>query len=130
MTNFEKYYIDLVSVGFALVKGKPANCRAISCSECDFGEGDNPTYFSAYCNNKRMEWLKAEYEEPKITIPEGTPVDTKVLVSMDGIKWIKKYYAGKRNGKHVVWQHGATSWTCEPDEISQWGYMKLAKEEE
>ena len=122
MTNFEKFGEELNSTGFGVVNGKPVDCDAIVlCAECDLFYKDD----IIHCVRKRMEWLKAEYEGSKITIPEGTPVDTKVLVSMDGTKWIKRYYAGKRNEKHVVWQHGATSWTCEPDEIIQWEYMKL-----
>ena len=122
MTNFEKYSKDLVSTNFAVVKGTIVFCDGTPCSVCDLlKEKDTCTR----CDVSRIKWLKAEYEEPKITIPEGTPVDTKVLVSMNGTKWIKRYYAGKRNEKHVVWSYGATSWTCEPDEISQWEYMKL-----
>lgn len=126
MTNFEKYFDELKSTKFAVVMGKPVNCNSVvSCAKCNllYNNEDN-------CDGARMEWLKAEYEEPKINIPEGTPVDTKVLVSMNGTKWIKRYYAGKRNEKHVVWQYGATSWTCEPNEISQWEYMKLYNEED
>ena len=118
MTNFEKYFDDLTTTGFGLLDGKPIYCYDIECAKCGFNGMDS-------CNTNRMEWLKAEYEEPKINIPEGTAVDTKVLVSMNGTKWIKRYYAGKRNEKHVVWSYGATSWTCEPDEISTWEYMKL-----
>ena len=133
MTNFEKYCNDLLSIGFALIKGKPANCRAISCSECDFQEGYNPTYFSSYCNNKRMEWLKAEYEEPKISIPDDTPIDTKVLVSTNGIDWYKRHYAGFKDGEYYAWNDGRTSFTVVDAEYSKrqksnkrpWKYMKL-----
>lgn len=125
MTNFEKYCNDLLSVDFALIKGKPANCRAISCSECDFQEGDNPSYFSAYCNNKRMEWLKAEYKEPKITIPEGTTIDTKVLVSDNGEDWFKRHYAGCVMGVHTAWNEGRTSWSSNTSNKVAWEYMKL-----
>ena len=122
MTNFEKHFDDLYSVNFAVVNGDISVCETTPCSVCKFSERNTGTD----CYIGRMEWLKAEYEEPKkINIPDDTPIDSKVLVSTNGTKWIKRYYAGKRNGKHVVWQYGATSWTCEPDEISQWEYMKL-----
>ena len=131
MTNFEKYSDALKTTNFGLINGVPVECDKIlnsfehdPCERCRFYTSSDENRIKN-CGEFRMYWLQQEYKEPKINIPEGTPVDTKVLVSMNGTKWIKRYYAGKRNGKHVVWSYGATSWTCEQDEISSWEYMKL-----
>lgn len=126
MTNFEKYKDDIDTTNFAVINGNPVNCFCVYCGECEFWEGRDIKYHEEICNKKRMEWLKAEYEElKKITIPEGTPIDAKVLVSDYGTDWCKRHYAGFKDGKHYVWSSGKTSWTCEPDEIIQWEYMKL-----
>lgn len=117
MTNFEKYFDDLTASNFGLSDGKIVSCTELSCDKCSF--------YNLRCANTRMEWLKAEYVEPKINIPADTPIDTKVLVSVNGKYWTKRHYAGFKDGKHYVWSSGKTSWTCEPDEIIQWEYMKL-----
>ena len=126
MTNFEKFGKELKSTSFGVVKGKPSPCPEIECSECEFNS-------YVYCGYNRMDWLKAEYTEyiePKITIPEGTKIDTKILVSDDGKKWDKRHYAGKKNGIHSAWYHGKTSWTSYPDQRGVWEYMKLYSESE
>ena len=122
MTNFEKYSKDLVSTNFAVVKGTIVFCDGTPCSVCDLLKEKSTC---TGCDVSRIKWLKAEYEEPKITIPKGTPIDAKVLVSANGEYWTKRHYAGFKDGKHYAWSVGKTSWTCEPDEISQWEYMKL-----
>ena len=122
MTNFEKYSKDLVSTNFAVVKGTIVFCDGTPCSVCDLAAESNTC---TDCDVARIKWLKSEYEEPKINIPEGTTIDTKVLVSANGEYWTKRHYAGFKDGKHYAWSVGKTSWTCEPDEISQWEYMKL-----
>ncbi len=122
MTNFEKYSKDMDTTIFAVVKGKPVDCDAtVPCNECDLFCKDG----ILACVIRRMEWLKSEYEEPKINIPEDTPIDTRVFVSVNGKYWAKRHYAGFKDGKHYVWASGKTSWTCDPDEIIQWEYMKL-----
>lgn len=126
MTNFEKFSNDIDTTNFAVINGNPVNCFCVYCGECEFWEGRDIKYHEEICNKKRMEWLKAEYEElKKINIPEGMPIDAKVLVSVNGKYWAKRHYAGFKDGKHYVWSSGKTSWTCEPDEIIQWEYMKL-----
>ena len=76
MTNFEKYSKDMDTTIFAVVKGKPVDCDAtVPCNECDLFCKDG----ILACVIRRMEWLKSEYEEPKINIPEDTPIDTRVL---------------------------------------------------
>lgn len=126
MTNFEKFSNDIDTTNFAVINGNPVNCFCVYCGECEFWEGRDIKYHEEICNKKRMEWMKAEYEgSKKINIPVNTPIDTKVLVSVNGKYWAKRHYAGFKDGKHYAWSVGKTSWTCEPDEISQWEYMKL-----
>lgn len=121
MTNFEKFGEELNSTGFGVVNGKPVDCDSIVlCAECDLFYKDD----IIQCVRRRMEWLKAEYEEPKITIPEDTPIDTKVLVSDDGITWNIRYYAGTMDGIPYVWADGFTSWTSD-NHVEPWEYMKL-----
>ena len=103
MTNFDKFVKELNTTSFGVVKGKPSPCPELECSE---------------------------YIEPKITSPEGTKIDTKILVSDNGKKWDKRHYAGKKNGKHSAWFHGKTSWTSYPDQRGVWDYMKLYNENE
>lgn len=118
MTNFEKYFDGLTVSNFGLLGGKVAECSNLSCYNCDF-------YRSASCNIARMEWLKAEYEElKKINIPKDTPIDTKILVSDDGITWGRRYYAGTMDGIPYVWADGFTSWTSD-NRVEPWEYMKL-----
>ena len=92
MTNFEKYFGELKTGAFAVVMGKPVDCDGdVPCDACDLFYNTDVVD----CYDARMEWLKAEYTDPPETIiPEDTPIDTRVLVSSDGIKWRKKYYAG------------------------------------
>lgn len=129
MTNFEKYFGELKTVAFAVVMGKPVDCDDdVLCDTCDLFYNT----VAVDCYDARMEWLKAEYTDPPETIiPEDTPIDTRVLVSSDGIKWCKKYYAGCVNGEYYAWTYGATSWSCESDGCkTSWRYMKLYNKEE
>lgn len=125
MTNFEKYSNDMKTTIFAVINGEPKDCNGNLCDKCSF--------YNLRCANARMEWLKAEYVEPKINIPEGTPIDTKVIVSTNGIDWYKRHYAGSKDGKYYAWNDGRTSFTVIDAEYSKrqksnkrpWEYMKL-----
>lgn len=59
---------------------------------------------------------------------ENISVDTKILVSMDGEEWLKRYFAKYINGKVYVWDYGATSYSSK--HCSPWEYARLYKEEE
>lgn len=123
MTNFEKFCEELNTTNFGVVDGKPLLCPVLECSNCKIG-------YDGECVYNRMTWLKAEYTEPKITIPEGTKIDTKILVSLDGKTWGKRYYAGKICGEHSAFFDGKTSWTAAPGQRDTWEYMKLYNESE
>ena len=123
MTNFEKFCEELETTTFGVIDGKPLPCPKLECSKCKIG-------YDGQCGYNRMKWLKSEYEEPKISIPEGTKIDTKILVSLDGKTWGKRYYAGKKNGEHRAFSDGKTSWTAAPGQLNTWEYMKLYNESE
>ena len=59
---------------------------------------------------------------------ENIPVDTKILVSIDGEEWIKRYFAKYIKGKVYVWDYGATSFSS--NHCTKWAYAKLYEEEE
>mgnify|MGYP003320488967 CR=1 FL=1 len=122
MNNFERYKDDeaLKSVKFGLVKGKPIRCDdLLSCTDCDF--------CVKLCAEARMEWLKSEYEEPKINLPKDLPIDTKIEVSIDGEIWVHKHFAGFKDDQVGTWASGKTSWTT--TKINNWKYARLPKEE-
>lgn len=130
MTNFEKYKDEITNItdcSFGVVDGRPFSCSSIRCKDCEIQYNkDCEIQYNNDCLRSRWLWLISEYEElKKINIPEDMPIDAKVLVSVNGKYWTKRHYAGFKDGKHYVWSSGKTSWTCEPDEISQWEYMKL-----
>lgn len=61
-TNFEYYkdrIIELCVDGLAISKGKVVECRAITCSECDFEDKNG------HCigNHEIMKWLKQPYKK-------------------------------------------------------------------
>lgn len=64
MTNFEFYKDKLLAIAddgsdVALVKGEPAACDSVMCSQCELGEFN--------CGASLIHWLYAEHvEKPKI----------------------------------------------------------------
>ena len=123
MTNFERFFSDLINTDFGLLDGKPIACCNVSCVECAFRRAER-------CSAARMEWLKREYtEHPKISIPDNTLIDAKVFVSDSGKDWVKRHYAGCVDGVHYAWSSGRTSWSTNPSDKIPWKYMKLYNEE-
>jgi hypothetical protein len=129
MINFEKNLERITTLAeegraVGVKNGKLEYCASIqNCRFCESGRGSGRD-----CTSGLLKWLISEYEEPKINIPEGTPIDDKILVSNDGKKWTKRYYAGVINGVHYVWCNGSTSWSSEKH-MSAYSYMKLSEEE-
>lgn len=120
MTNFEFYKDEITNTEFAVVKGEPRECSRTPCENCLFGE-------HAHCSESRWKWLKAEYEEPKVDWT-AVGVDTPILVSADGKKWRKRYFARHTNNLVYVWGSGATSWSVDNhSDVSHWTYTKLAE---
>lgn len=55
-------------------------------------------------------------------------VDTPVLVSSNGIKWHKRYFAKADYLDVYVWNNGATSWSAEnSNDTNSWNHIKLAE---
>lgn len=131
--NAEKM-LDIACNGYVIAVDKrtgevvPCN-TGLKCEDCALGGDGN-------CRKKFIEWCNAEYKEPqKITIPEDTPIDTKIIVSEDEEKWIKRYFAGfGKDGTVLAWVDGATSWSIPSGCIFElvtrkWKFAKLASEE-
>lgn len=57
-------------------------------------------------------------------------IDTHILVSMDGEKWYKRYFALFDRGDVLAWEYGVTSWSIDDadDEVYRWNYAKLAED--
>lgn len=55
-------------------------------------------------------------------------IDTPVLVSSNGIKWHKRYFAKADYLDVWVWDNGATSWSVESNkDVTTWNHIKLAE---
>ncbi len=125
--KFKKELCDLLGIGGILAvdqNGNPVPCNTFDCNHCKF--------YSAisFCNEKRKEWLEAEYVEPEVDWSK-VPVDTKVLVrDYDTMDWTPRYFAGvNKNGERTAWPGGKTSFTVPNDTRSVWRDMKLYKED-
>ena len=53
--------------------------------------------------------------------------DQKVLVSNGGENWLRRHYGRYKDGKHIVFQNGTTSWTVVG--IIAYKFIKSAEEE-
>lgn len=131
MTNFEKYSGTLKTTNFGLINEEPIECDKIqnsfendACTKCRLYTSSDENRIKN-CGELRMYWLLQEYVEPKINIPDNTPIDTKVLVSDTGEDWFKRHYAGCIDGFHYAWNEGRTSWSSNPSNKIAWEYMKL-----
>ena len=59
---------------------------------------------------------------------ENISVDTKILVSINGEEWNKRYFAKYINGGVYAWDYGATSFSS--NRCTEWAYVKLYEGEE
>lgn len=131
MTNKEFYRDEIFEIAcnghtVAVCDGKPVVCEDTQCSQCDFRGTD--------CTKLLKEWLEKEHEEStewKIQ-PEVKKLkqDDRVLVSTNGVDWIKRYFEKYDQKKDVVYAYidGATSWSEEQGHAS-WKYAKLPEDE-
>lgn len=123
MTNREKFRDELdnmLSVFLAVANGKPVPCDDTDCRECDF---------KGNCMGREeavLDWLNAEYQEPSVDWNK-VPIDTPVLVSCDGERWYRRYFAGVRDGKPETYDVGATSWSVDGKRTCVWKFVKLAE---
>lgn len=128
MTNYEHYkkWFDenkkeLLLRGFALRDGKPGFCKSRECENCDFWES------GGFCNKPTTEWLDQEIKEPE-TDWSKVKVDARILVSADGMNWIKRHFAKYEHGTVYAWTGRATSWSEPLGETTGWDYAKHAEE--
>ena len=107
----------------AIANGKLVCCMAkeVCCEDCDFFK------FGSSCNEVFFEWLEKEHEEPRIQ-PEVKTLkqDDRVLVSANGVDWIKRHFEKYDQEENVVYVYteGATSWTENQGSLP-WKYAKL-----
>ena len=67
-------------------------------------------------------------EELGIVDWRNVAVDTPVLVSVNGVKWYKRYFAKADYCDVYVWNKGVTSWSIENvNDTEVWNHMKLAE---
>ena len=130
MTNKEKYGNEIIELAastslFVLKNGKPALCKEIKCKDCDFDKSDS-------CKGREYkfrEWLNSEYVEPPVDWSK-VAVDTPILVrDFVGGEWARRYFAKYENGIVYAWENGATSWSANRSNITDWGMAKLAESE-
>ena len=121
MTNREKFKDELDEIlaeHIAVIKGKPRECGGSNCGACDIVDGN--------CRENAYAWLNAEYQEPTVDWSK-IPIDTPVLVSDDGMHWIRRHFAGSgENGNPEVFYDGHTSWSNNSETYTTYKYIKLA----
>ena len=125
MTNKEKYADKIIEIAvrskLALKDGKPIPCTRMRCSECGFFSPDHSCRFNA------CEWLDSEYVAPPVDWSK-VAVDTPILVrDNEGKVWRKRYFAKLENGKVFAWLGGATSWSVDSNNVTDWKFAKLAE---
>lgn len=131
MKNKEFYRDEIFEIAcehskVAVVNGEPANCRSLNgCTSCEFYTSE------VRCEDGFKDWLEKEHEEQKIQ-PEVKSLkkDDRVLVSIDGVDWIKRYFEkyDQEEGVVYAYNNGTTSWTSE-GAASRWTYAKLPEDE-
>ena len=128
MTNKEKYADKIIEIAvrskLALKDGKPIPCTRMRCSECGFFSPDHSCRFNV------REWLDSEYVAPSVDWSK-VAVDTPILVrDFEEDVWRNRYFAKFENGKVFAWLGGATSWSVDSNNVTDWKFAKLAEGEE
>lgn len=108
--------------GLALSDRKIVVCNDIGCCDCDFFKEYN-------CEKEKKKWLNEEHIENEKPVNPHWDVDTKVLVSSDGMNWKKRYFSifcDTSEKPYACFFDGSTSWSAEG--VTYWKYAKLAEE--
>ena len=80
-------------------------------------------------NKKCKIYVDGKYIEDCVIDWATIPVDTKLLVSLDGKHWLKRYFAKYEDGKVYCFRSGSTSFSVdEENDILAWKYAKLYQE--
>ena len=124
MKNFEKYEDELKKYDAEELCSKLIKPIILKKDNC-------PSDNCAMCCRLLMLWMGEEYkpEPPKVDWSK-VEVDTPILVRhTEDEKWCKRHFAKcDKYGLVYTWKSGRTSWTEE--DLSVWGYAKLAENEE
>ena len=135
MTNGERYKDDILACAYAhntcgafynsnnklIVQG----CSITPCKDCIFYNGGG-----FLCKENFIKWVNQPYIDVNW---EGVPIDTKVLVSHDGKKWIGAHFAKYVKSSQLIgaWMYGKTSFTVsDKHNIEYYSYAKLYKGDE
>lgn len=89
-------------------------------------EDDEYTSITEYVSHKTL--ATADFE-PIINWSE-VEVDTKILVSEDGVKWDKRYFAKYEDEEIYAFNAGKTSWSGSDELLAVWTHAKLAENED
>lgn len=130
--NTDMYKNDIEEImldALAVVEGRPCRCsEQDSCCDCAF----RPDVIKSQCNSEygmlaKRTWLYSKTKEA--TVWDDVPIDTRILVSVNGHDWKKRHYAGRTSTIGVgAFDAGKTSWTMErDDDIPFWKYAVLAE---
>lgn len=138
MTNKEYYSMTLEDIdndGYrvAIINNKPVPCKdTILCNTCKRKQknGQDCLNTNARCSDLILyNWLEAEHLSDKAVDWSKITVDTKVMVSHDGVNWRKAYFSRYENNKVFVFNAGRTSWNkldCNSEIFYE--YVKLVEE--
>ena len=80
-------------------------------------------------NKKCKIYVDGKYIEECVIDWATVPVDTKLLVSLDGKHWLKRYFAKYEDGEIYCFSGGMSSFSVDDkDNCSRWNCVELYKE--
>ena len=80
-------------------------------------------------NKKCKIYVDGKYIEDCVIDWATIPVDAKMLVSLDGKHWSKRYFAKYENGEVYCFSRGATSFSVDDkEEYASWKCVELCEE--
>ena len=80
-------------------------------------------------NKKYKMYVDGKYVEECVIDWATVPVDTKLLVSLDGKHWLKRYFAKYEDGEIYCFSGGMSSFSVDDkDNCSRWYCVELYEE--
>ena len=123
LKNREKYKNELVKVCKSGELMKFFNDYVVPTYECGNYEVINAEKVALLT----ALWLDEEYQAAEVDWSKVN-VDAPILVSTNGRKWVRIYFAEYRDGTVYAFKNGAPSWTTNLK--TGWEYAKLAEPQE
>lgn len=123
MTNFEKYKDEIKEI---FKEGSTCGIRNFIEHNIEHNK-DHCILDCHVCRKSIIEWLESEYKEPEVDWNK-VEVDTKILVSDDGVTWKNRYFARNEGERIFFFAGGATSWSSNKYDIVPCEYAKLVVE--